>query len=119
MSETKLDIAKLRELEAKAASIGPSTIVVKCVNGVHYSFVHGGDYDSLSPEENGRIFAFASGLLANAPSLLAAAEERDRLRAALERIKALGMGGGPFSLGHAWNIADEVLREVAGKDGAR
>jgi len=35
----------------------------------------------------------------------------ERLKGALVRVKALGPGGGPFGLGHAWNIANEILAE--------
>lgn len=40
----------------------------------------------------------------------AAIAEAAAMRRALTSIKALGMGGGPFGLGHAWNIASEALK---------
>lgn len=42
-------------------------------------------------------------------------KERDNALSALRRIKALGMGGGPFGLGHAWNIASEALDAGSGR----
>jgi hypothetical protein len=103
VSETKVDVAGLRALLEKAT---PGEWVVTA-NGVYIDANTG----MVAEMENCPEFRDNSAFIAAAhnamPSLLAAAEERDRLREALEDLMEVQNGPPLLKYEAAWNAAME------------